>query len=119
MTNVVCSSTSWGNEEMIKNLTIISLIFIIVVAATWIYDVVSDQNHEIAILKPIPLLEKAPQDYPASNRETGKISVGEQVKVLRMGYGKDFRTWKVRGSVGQEGWFIEENDSIKFKNNGK
>jgi hypothetical protein len=106
-------------KKMIKNLTIVSLIFFIIVAATWVYDVVSDRNHEIAILKPIPLLEKAPQDYPASNRETGKISVGEQVKVLRMGYGKDFRTWKVRGNVGQEGWFIEENDSIKFKNNGK
>jgi hypothetical protein len=36
-----------------------------------------------------------------------------------MGYGKDFRAWKVRGSVGQEGWFIEENNSIKLMNNGK
>ncbi|MSN26557.1 MAG: hypothetical protein GJV46_11900 [Geobacter sp.] len=35
------------------------------------------------------------------------------------GIWKRFRTWKVRGSVGQEGWFIEENDSIKFKNYGK
>jgi hypothetical protein len=59
------------------------------------------------------------QDYPASNRETGKISVGEQVTVLRMGYGKDFRAWKVRGSAGQEGWFIEDHDSVKFNNNGK
>ena len=106
-------------KKMIKNLTIVSLIFFIIVASTWIYDVVSDRNHEIAILKPMTLLEKPPQDYPASNSETGKIWVGEKVRVLRMGYGKDFRTWKVRGSVGQEGWFIEENDSIKFRNNGK
>jgi hypothetical protein len=27
--------------------------------------------------------------------------------------------WKVRGSAGQEGWFIEESSSIKFINNGK
>ena len=62
------------------------------------------------------LLENASQNYPASNRETGKISIGEHVMVLRMGYGKDFRAWKVRGSAGQEGWLIEDNDNIKFKN---
>jgi len=33
-----------------------------------------------------------------------------------MGYGKDFRAWKVRGSMGQEGWFIEENGNINIKN---
>jgi hypothetical protein len=53
------------------------------------------------------LLEKPPQDYPASNSETGKIGVDEKVRVLRMGYGKDFRAWEVRGNAGQEGWFIE------------
>jgi hypothetical protein len=31
-----------------------------------------------------------------------------------MGYGKDFRAWKVRGSAGQEGWIIEDSDSIKL-----
>jgi hypothetical protein len=41
------------------------------------------------------------------------------VKVRRIGYGKDFRAWKVRGSAGQEGWFIKENDGIKFMSNGK
>lgn len=106
-------------KNMIKNLTIVGIVFITLVVALWSNDVISDRNHEITILKPMKLLEKPPQDYPASNRETGKIGVGEQVVVLRMGYGKDFRAWKIRGSMGQEGWFIEENDSIKFMNNGK
>jgi len=30
------------------------------------------------------LLEKAPQNYPASNRESGKILAGEHAMVLRM-----------------------------------
>jgi hypothetical protein len=30
-----------------------------------------------------------------------------------MGYGKDFRAWKVRGSSGQEGWFVEEKGIVK------
>jgi len=104
---------------MIKKLTIFSSTIITLVVALWSYDIVSDRNHEIAILKPMNLLEKAPQNYPASNRETGKIGAGEQVIGLRMGYEKDFRAWKVRGCAGKEGWFIEGNDSIKFMNNGK
>lgn len=106
-------------KMMIKKLTIASTILIILIAAIWIYDVVSDRKREIAVLKPMALLEKAPQDYPVSNRESGNILAGEHVMVLRIGYGKDFRAWKVRGSVGQEGWFIEENDRIKIINNGK
>jgi hypothetical protein len=46
--------------------------------------------------------EKREQIY-FLNRETGKIWVGEQVMVLRMENGKDFRAWKSRGSAGQEG----------------
>jgi hypothetical protein len=63
------------------------------------------------------LLEKPPQDYPASNKESGKILAGEHVMVLRMGYGKDFRAWKVRGGARQEGWFIEDSNSIKLMEN--
>jgi hypothetical protein len=102
---------------MIKKLTIVSIALIILVAAFWIYDVITDRTNEITILKPMTLLETAPQDYPVSNRESGKILAGEHVMVLRMGYGKDFRAWKVRGSAGQEGWFIEDNESIKLMNN--
>jgi len=93
-------------------------VLIILVAALWINDVVSDRKHEIAVLKTMTLLEKAPQNYPVSNRKSGKIRAGEHVMVLRMGYGKDFRAWKVRGSTGQEGWFIEDNDNVKLMNNG-
>lgn len=103
-------------NKMIKKLTIVSIVLIIIVTALWIYDVVSDRKRVIAILKPKTLLETAPQDYPVSNRESGKILAGEHVMVLRMGYGKDFRAWKVRGSAGQEGWFIEDNESIKLMN---
>ena len=87
----------------------------VIVSALWLRDVISDRKTEIEITKQITLLEKAPQDYPKENKETGKIQIGEKVKVLRMGYGKDFRAWKVRGSMGQEGWFIENKDDIKIK----
>ena len=83
--------------------------------ALWVRDVIEDRNNDIEILKPITLLKKAPQNYPKKNEESGKIQIGEKVIVLRIGYGKDFRAWKIRGSINQEGWFIEENDNIKIK----
>lgn len=104
---------------MNKTIKIIIIIFSMLaslIVALWISDVISDRRIEIEILKPISLLEKAPQSYPKENKETGKIQIGEKIKVLRMGYGKDFRAWKVRGSMGQEGWFIEENGNINIKN---
>ena len=85
-----------------------------VVAALLIRDLISDRRNQLEILKPITLLEKPPQDYPKENKEIGKIQIGEKPKVLRIGYGKDFRAWKVRTSIGQEGWFVEEKDNIKI-----
>lgn len=97
-----------------KNGVITALALLILSAALWIQDVLSDRKHEIQILKPITLLEKAPQEYPESNNEVGSIKVGDQVAVRRMGYGKDFRAWKIRAHTGQEGWLIEESDNIKI-----
>ena len=71
--------------------------------------------NQLEVMKPITLLEKAPQDYPKENKEVGKIQIGEKTKVLQMRYGKDFRAWKVRNSMGEEGWFVEANGNIKVK----
>lgn len=97
-----------------KKFIIVTSILFSLVAVVWISDVVSDRMNKMVIIKPITLLEKAPQKYPTTNKEIGKIRAGEQVVVLRMGYGKDFRAWKIRGSLGQEGWFIEDPDDVKI-----
>jgi hypothetical protein len=99
----------------IRKIIIACAVFAAILVALWLRDVVSDRRNELEIMKPITLLEKAPQDYPKENREVGKIQIGEETKVLRMGHGKDFRAWKIRNSIGQEGWFIEEKDNIKVK----
>jgi|ERR1700690_316518 len=98
-----------------KKIIITCCVLVFTVFLFWFADVMSDRRNELEILKPISLFDIAPQDYPQENKEIGKIQIGEKVKVLRMGYGKDFRAWKVRGSSGQEGWFIEENGYIKIK----
>jgi hypothetical protein len=99
-----------------KKTIIVCSVFVSIVIALWLRDIVTDRRNELEILKPIAILETAPQNYPKENRNVGLIQAGEKVKVLRMGYGKDFRSWKIQGSLGQEGWLIEEKGNINVKN---
>ena len=99
----------------ITKIIIACAVFAAIIVALWLRDVILDRRNELEIMNPITLLEKPPQDYPKENKEIGKLQIGEKTKVLRMGYGKDFRAWKVRGSIGQEGWFIEGNNNVKVK----
>jgi len=87
----------------------------LVIIVSWMFwrDVASDRSYKLEVLTPIILLKNSPQSYPESNTETGKIHAGEQVEVLRMGYGKDFRAWHVKGEKGQEGWFIEDGKNVR------
>jgi hypothetical protein len=79
----------------------------------WWHDVTSDRNYNLEVLAPITLLKDAPQNYPKTNVEVGQVLPGETLAVLRMGYGKDFRAWRVKGSNGQEGWFIEDSKNVR------
>jgi hypothetical protein len=103
-------------EGKMKKALIACSIIASIVAALWINDIVSDRRNELEILTSITLLEKAPQSYPHENSDIGLVQAGEKVKVLRMGYGKDFRAWKVQGSTGQEGWLVEEHGNVKVMN---
>lgn len=95
-----------------KKFIIACSIAVLIIAALWIQDVISDRRNDLSIMTSITLLEKAPQNYTRENRNIGVVQSGEKVKVLRMGYGKDFRAWKIRGSSGQEGWFVEEKGNV-------
>ncbi len=106
---------SFGVSDMTRTKKIVAIFFLFAatLVALLLYDLISDRRNELEVMKPIMLLEKPPQDYPKENGKIGKIQIGEKIKVLRIAYGKDFRAWKVRNSIGQEGWFIEEKDNIK------
>jgi hypothetical protein len=100
-----------------KNLVIWAVVLAVPIAAfvlwLWWSDVTSDRKYSLEVLTPITLLRDAPQDYPKTNIEVEQILPGEKVDVLRMGYGKDFRAWRVKGSKGQEGWFIEDDKNVR------
>jgi hypothetical protein len=88
----------------------------LIILGLWVLDIASDRSNKLEVLEPITLLKEAPQDYPEKNSEVGMILPGETLEVLRMGYGKDFRAWRVKGSKGQEGWFIESGKNVRVAN---
>ena len=88
----------------------------VIILGLWVADIASDRGHKLEVLEPITLLKDAPQNYPEKNTEAGKILPGETVEVLRMGYGKDFRAWRVKGSKGQEGWFVDSGKNVRVAN---
>lgn len=97
--------TIWHNIGLLGAIVICSFV-------VWQYDVSSDKKYRLEVLESIVLLKEPPQLYPSPNEETGQLLPHETIKVLRMGYGKDFRAWQVAGSRGQRGWFIENGKYV-------
>jgi hypothetical protein len=79
----------------------------------WWHAVASDRSYKLEVLASITLLKDPPQSYPKTNIEVGQVLPGETVEVLRMGYGKDFRAWRVMGAKKQEGWFIDDGKNVR------
>ncbi|HEY1269307.1 MAG TPA: hypothetical protein VGH16_18760 [Candidatus Binatia bacterium] len=79
----------------------------------WVKDIYEDRKYKLEVLEPITLLENAPQSYPRSNVTVGQVNPGDPVMVLRMGYGKDFRAWRVRSAAGQDGWFVDSGKNVR------
>lgn len=81
--------------------------------ALWWNNTISDRRYKLEILAPIALLKDPPQDYPKENTIVGHVFPHESVKIVRMGYGKDFRAWRIKGEKGQVGWFVENSYNLK------
>jgi hypothetical protein len=81
----------------------------------WWQDVATDRRYKLEVIEPITLLARPPQAYPEANTSVGEVLPGETITVLRMGYGKDFRAWRVRGAKNQVGWFVEDGKNVRVK----
>jgi hypothetical protein len=97
-----------------KTAALIMATLAVVILWFWSRDVALDRNIKLVVLAPITLLREPPQNYPETNTEVGHILPGEAVTALRMGYGKDFRAWRIRGVKSQEGWFIEDEKNVQI-----
>lgn len=70
----------------------------------YVWDLVDDRRYEIKILREVPIY---PEWEPLNGQEViGAVRPGEQVKVLRIRYGKDYRAIRVQRENDSTGWLI-------------
>ena len=93
----------------------VAVIFLIALVPVylWLSDIKNDRKHNLVVVRETEIFEFPPQDYPKENRVIGKLNSSSKVTVLRMGYGKDFRAWKVKTETEVEGWLIEDGKNIE------
>lgn len=96
-----------------KALVISVSVLTLIALGLWLKDIYEDRKYKLEVFKPITLLHDAPQNYPGNNSEVGAVKPGDPVTVMRMGYGKDFRAWRVRTPASQEGWFIDDGRNVR------
>ena len=99
-----------------KQIISIAVIFFITSASLylWWLDIHNDRKNNLTIVLDTELFELPPQDYPIKNRAVGKVNSLSKVSVLRMSYGKNFRTWRVKSETEMEGWLIEDGKNVKI-----
>ncbi len=102
-------------SENMKRTISVAVIFLIALVPVylWLSDIKNDRKNNLEVVIETELFEFPPQDYPKENRVIGKVNSLSKVTVLRMGYGKDFRAWKVKTETEAEGWLIEDGKNIE------
>ncbi len=78
------------------------------------WDIYQDRRNQIIISAPIDLFETPPQNYPKQDRTIETLLPKTSVQVLRISYGKDFQTVKVKASSGKVGWIITDGKSAQL-----
>jgi hypothetical protein len=84
-----------------------ALLFVVILGAViWVGDVLGDRQYRADVIGAAPLYSLPPHEYPSSNPLVSTLRPGEQLKVLRVRYGKDFEALKVETEGGHVGWVI-------------
>ena len=75
-------------------------------AALWGGDVLGDRRLQVEGMGGAPLYSLQPHEYPSLNPKISTLRAEEQLRVLRVRYGKDFEARKVETKGGHVGWVI-------------
>ena len=78
------------------------VVIVLIPISFWGIDVLNDRKAKVEIVNEVEAYEN--WDLHSSGNALFKIAPGEKVKVLRVRYGKDFMSAKVRNNLGNEGW---------------
>lgn len=95
-----------------------ALLFIVFMGAViWGGDVLGDRQYQANVIGAAPLYSLPPHEYPSANPLISTLRPGENLRVLRVRYGKDFEALKVETEGGHVGWVIG-GEGIKVVSRG-
>jgi hypothetical protein len=95
----------------------IALVLMALFAIVWAGDVYYDRTYKLAVESVAPLYSLPPHEYPTANSVMANLIPGEEVRVLRLRYGKDFQAFQVETKAGLIGWVIG-GEGIKVVSHG-
>lgn len=97
---------------MITKILLLIVSFLVVISGCFIWDIKQDRDHKIQILKSTPLYD----DWESSKSlVVGTAEEGEELKVVRIRYGKHTMYIEVERNDGSTGW-IEFGETINLSN---
>jgi hypothetical protein len=73
-------------------------------AALWMMDIALDRQYLVFVALPEPVYELPLHNYPPSNMVIAQVQPHQNLRVLRVRYGKDFEALQVELPGGQRGW---------------
>lgn len=83
----------------------------------WAGDIYTDRQYRLAVIASALLYSLPPHEYPISNPALATLKPNDELRVLRMRYGKDFQAFRVETKSGLVGWVIG-GDGIKVLSHG-
>ena len=101
-----------------KALVAISAFVLSLSALVYWAELVGDSHYRVEVVDNAPLYSLPPHEYPSTNPKVRELKQGEQVRVLRVRYGKDFEALKVETSAGQVGWVVG-GEGVKVVSRGE
>ncbi len=95
-----------GRRVPLKPFIALTVILLLVAGGIWWIDN-QDLHLLLATSRPVDLLENpSPKYYAFPNRVVTVLETGTWLKVVKVRYGKDYVTYKVRLSDGRSGYVI-------------
>jgi hypothetical protein len=92
--------------KSIKLIAALSAVVGLIGVSIYAFDVLADRRTRLDIEQAVSAYRLPPHEYPSTNPTAFKLDPGEQTKVLRVRYGKDFQTVLVRRTSGEEAWVL-------------
>jgi len=98
---------------LVYNLIMSVILVLVLISITWFYiDVQRDKKKKVKIVKPLPVFNGWKRSK--EQQKIADVEHGENLKVARIRYGKDYMAIKIQREDKSNGWLIYQRGSIEL-----